>query len=79
MMRQKNKYRVYLVGRGRGCYATKQAAKRVLMGETWAVSKAQATSNIHYRMHQNGEEIPEDYGDSLGQGCVCWTLEAERV
>lgn len=77
-MTKKHKYEVYLVGRGSGCYAKEQKSKKVLLGETWAVSKAKAVANIHYRMHQNGEELPEDYGDDF-EGCITWTMEAERV
>ena len=73
----KHKYNVYLVGRGHGCYAAE--VKRTFMGETWAVSEKKAASNIHYRIRQNGEKLPEDYSDSSGQGYVVWTLEAERA
>ena len=73
----KHKYNVYLVGRGHGCYAAE--VKRTFMGETWAVSEKKAASNVHYRIRQNGETLPEDYSDSSGQGYVVWTLEAERA
>ncbi len=73
----KHKYNVYLVGRGHGCYAAE--VKRTFMGETWAVSEKKAASNVHYRIRQNGEKLPEDYSDSSGQGYVVWTLEAERA
>ena len=77
MEQNKHKYNVYLVGRGHGCYAAE--VKRTFMGETWAVSEKKAASNVHYRIRQNGEKLPEDYSDSAGQGYVVWTLEAERA
>ena len=73
----KHKYNVYLVGRGHCCYAAE--VKRTFMGETWAVSEKKAASNVHYRIRQNGEKLPEDYSDSNGQGYVVWTLEAEKA
>ena len=51
MMEQiKRKYKVFLVGRGEGCYA--KDFYRGLLGETWAVSPAKAISNIKYRLRQ---------------------------
>ena len=77
MEQSKHKYNVYLVGRGHGCYADE--IRKTFMGETWAVSEKKAASNIHYRLRQSGEKLPEDYSDSSGSGYVVWTLEAEQV
>lgn len=77
MEQSKHKYNVYLVGCGHGCYADE--IRKTFMGETWAVSKKKAASNIHYRLRQSGEKLPEDYSDSSGSGYVVWTLEAEQV
>ena len=73
----KKKYEVYLVGTGHGCFNKNYS--RHLMGETWAVSKKKAVSNIHYRIHKSGEELPGTLEDSYGMGYVVYTLEAEEV
>ena len=74
MVKGFNKYAVYLVGTGYGCYA--KDYKKILMGETWAVSSAKAISNIKYRLRQSGEVLPEDFGDSEGKGYVHFKFEA---
>lgn len=67
-------YKVYIVGEGHGCYASKHF--RELTGETWAASAAKAISNIKYRLRQSGEALPEDFGDSEGKGYVHFKFEA---
>lgn len=77
MEQRKRKYAVYLLGKGNGCYA-RQYCKE-FMGETWASSKSKAVNNIHYRIRQNGEELPPTQFDSMGYGCVEYVLVAEEV
>lgn len=76
-MEKKQKFRVYLIGKGHGCYASEY--KRTALGETWATSRAKAISNIRYRLRQKGELLPEDLGDSEGRGYVTWVFEAVTV
>lgn len=77
MSPRKRHYEVYLVGHGSGCYAKNY--NKFLMGETWAISKNQAVNNIRYRIHRDGQELPDGIGDSEGMGCVVYVLEAEEV
>lgn len=77
MTQPKRKFKVYLVGKGNGCY-TQQYSKG-FMGETWATSKAKAVNNIHYRIMQNGEELPLTQYDSMGYGYVEYVLMAEEA
>jgi hypothetical protein len=77
MAATKKKYRVYLLGKGNGCYAHEYS--KDFMGETWAVSKKQATSNIHYRIRKNHEELPQPLYDSMGYGFVEYVLVAEEA
>ena len=77
MKNPKRKFNVYLVGKGNGCY-THQYSKD-FMGETWATSKAKAVNNIHYRIRQNGEELPLTQYDSMGYGFVEYVLVAEEA
>jgi hypothetical protein len=60
----KQKYDVYLVGTGAGCY-TKNYAKHFL-GSTYAVSAEQACNNVRYR--QRTKEAPNG-------GYSYWTLD----
>jgi hypothetical protein len=69
-----NLYKVYIVGKGHGCYAAEYWREK--LGETWAVSSAKAISNIKYRLRQSGEVLPEDFGDSEGKGYVHFKFEA---
>lgn len=73
-MAKKQKYSVYLVGHGHGCYASDYCNQFV--GETWAVSPAKAVSNIKYRLRQEGQYVPDDIGDCLDEGYVHFELEA---
>ena len=73
-MEKKQKFKVYLVGKGHGCYASEYW--REDLGETWAVSSAKAISNIKYRLRKSGEVLPEDFGDSEGKGYVHFKFEA---
>ena len=73
-MEKKQKFKVYLVGKGHGCYASEY--KKTALGETWATSRAKAISNIRYRLRQKGELLPDDLGDSEGMGFVHYTWEA---
>jgi hypothetical protein len=76
-MEKKQKFKVYLVGQGHGCYASEYW--REDLGETWATSRAKAISNIRYRLRQKGELLPDDLGDSEGRGYVTWVFEAVTV
>ena len=73
-MSPKQKFRVYLVGKGHGCYASEY--KKTELGETWATSRAKGRENIRYRLRQKGELLPEELGDSEGRGYVTWVFEA---
>lgn len=77
MPQKKQKYHVYLLGLGHGCYSREYS--RAFMGETWAVSKAQAVNNIHFRIVRSGERLPNDIVDSMGLGYVTYVLKAERA
>lgn len=77
MEQQKRKYAVYLLGKGNGCYAHQYCKE--FMGETWATSKKKAVNNVHYRIRQNGEELPPTQYDSMGYGFVEYVLVAEEV
>ena len=70
----KQKYKVYLVGHGSGCFARDYCKE--LIGETYAVSPKQAVNNISYREGLVKEETVED---SLGMGTLIYRLEAEAV
>lgn len=76
-MGKKQKFKVYLVGRGTGYYASEYW--REDLGETWATSKEKAISNIRYRLRQAGELLPDDLGDSEDMGFVHYELEAVAV
>lgn len=76
-MATKQKYKVYLIGTGHGCYA--EEYYREDLGSTWAVSPEKAISNIKYRLRQAGELLPDDLGDSEGLGFVHYSLEAVAV
>lgn len=76
-MEKKQKFKVYLVGHGSGCYAKEY--RREFMGQTLAVSAAKAISNIMYRLRQNGDYLPDDIEDSMGMGFVHYELEAVAV
>lgn len=76
-MEHKRLFKVYLIGKGHGCYAAEY--RREFMGDTWAMSAAKAVSNIKYRLRQKGEEFPDDLGDSEGMGYVHYELEAVAV
>lgn len=76
-MTNKQKYKVYLIGTGHGCYA--EEYYRENLGSTWAVSPEKAISNIRYRLRQTGELLPDDLGDSEGLGFVHYSLEAVAV
>ena len=73
----KHKYNVYLVGLGNGCYANEY--HKTFMGETWAYSEKQAANNIHFRLRQAGESLPDTQVDSQGLGRVVYVLKAERA
>lgn len=70
----KQKYKVYLVGHGSGCFARDYC--KDLIGETLAVSPKQAVNNISFREGLVKEETVED---SMGLGTLIYRLEAEAV
>ena len=65
MKRIKQKYDVFWVGRGTGCYAENYC--REYAGSTFAVSEAQAVNNIRHRTgvweHTIGDYAEEGYVD----------------
>lgn len=76
-MDNKQRYEVYLVGHGHGCYA--ETYSKDVIGQTWATSPAKAIANIKYRLRQKGQYLPDDLGDSEGMGYVHYELEAVVV
>ena len=81
MEQKKKHFKVYYVGRGEGCYAKDYS--RELLGETWAISKEKACSNVRYR-HRNKQNPNGGYssnilGDSLDMGFVKFEYEAVEI
>ena len=74
MTKQKRKYQVFWVGTGTGCYAKDYC--REFLGETWAVSEAQACNNIRYR---TGFPLCDELGDRAGEGYVFFIMEAKPI
>lgn len=70
----KQKYRVYLVGRGSGCFARDYCKE--FIGETWAASPKQAVNNVSFR---EGLAKKETIEDAIGLGTLVYSLEAELV
>lgn len=77
METKKRKFNVYLVGLGEGCYA--KELHKEFIGETWAISDKQAINNIHHRLRQTGETLPDIQVDSMGMGYVTYVLRAEKA
>lgn len=74
MKKPRQKYDVYLVGTGYGCYATNY--RKVFLGSTFAVSEAQACNNVRHRC--GGYSASEfDIGDYLEEGYVEYNYKAE--
>ena len=73
----KRLFKVYLIGKGDGCYA--EEYREVFLGETWAVSESRAILNIHYRLKQKGERLPDNLHDSHGMGSVRYEMKAVAV
>lgn len=63
---KKKKFSVYIEGTGYGCYCD----YREFVGDTYAVSKLKAISNIKYRMRQEGKPLPCDIEDAYGRGYI---------
>lgn len=78
MRRQKHKYNVYLVREGTGCY---EGRSRYLVGQTWAVSDAQACNNVRFNTrnekYPNGGPSARWIGDIKDEGLVSYFYEAE--
>lgn len=71
MKKQKIKFEVYWIGTGYGCYAKDYC--REFLGETWAVSEAQAINNIR---HRTGFPRYDFLGDAYDEGHVDFELKA---
>ena len=75
----KNHYAVYCVRDGDGVYAS----SRDFIGDTWAVSAAQACNNVRYRYRDNNQPHGgysfQVIGDILDEGSVIYTYEAELI
>jgi len=72
MRKPKEKYKVYLVGKGVGCYAEDYCND--FLGETWAVSEKQAISQVRYR--KGGGPSTWILGDCLDEGAVYFSFKA---
>ena len=79
--KQRKKYAVYYVGTGEGCYAKEY--KKIYLGDTWAVSKEEAESNVRFRYrdekHPNGGYSYDILGDRLDEGTVFFEYKAEEI
>lgn len=73
-MASKQKYHVYRVGIGWGCYAVNY--KKDFIGQTYAVSPAQACSQVRYRLMKDGQYLENYQGDSMDLGGVQFRLQA---
>lgn len=77
----KKHYAVYYVGKGEGVYA--KDYQRTYLGDTWAVSKAQAENQVRYRFRDekrpNGGYSVDYLGDCLDEGSVIFTYEAVEI
>lgn len=74
MKKPRQKYNVYLIGTGHGCYA--EDYRRVFLGSTFAVSEAQACNNVRHRC--GGYSASSfDIGDYLEEGFVSYSYKAE--
>lgn len=77
MRKPKQKFDVYLVAHGSGCYASDKS----YVGSTYAVSEKQAINNVRY--HNRDAEHPYGgtsswvVGDYAEQGSVHYEYEAE--
>lgn len=75
MTKPKQKYHVYRVGIGEGCYARNY--RRDFVGFTWAVSEKQARSLVRYRvLHNEKFDLIAPMYDSRDEGMVNFHLEA---
>lgn len=70
----KQKYYVYRIGIGWGCYARNY--KTDLVGTTYAVSEKQAINNIRFKAKKEGMDLEEPYGDAMDMGGVEFRLKA---
>lgn len=81
MLKVKRKYSVYYIGKGTGCYA--QDYCKIYLGDTWAVSKEKACSNVRYRNRNkelpNGGYKNDILSDYAGEGVVSFEYEAEEI
>jgi hypothetical protein len=72
---------VFIVGTGHGCYAKDYS--REFVGQTRAVSAAQACNNVRFqtrdKQYPNGGYSSWELGDSEDQGYVVFKYEAVEV
>ena len=77
----KKHYAVYWVGEGEGVYAKDYS--REYIGETWAVSPAQACNNVRYSLrtkkNPHGGYASHVLGDCYDEGAVYFHFEAEEI
>lgn len=72
MKKPRQKYNVYLVRDGDGCY---EGHREIFLGSTFAVSEAQACSNVRHRC--GGGYSRWEVGDYLEEGSVLYSYKAE--
>ena len=79
MKKPRQKYNVYLIGTGHGCYA--EDYQKIFLGSTFAVSEAQACNNVRHRMRDdqnpNGGYSRWSLGDCADEGYVSYSDKAE--
>lgn len=75
------KWNVYIVGKGEGVYRKDYC--REFVGQTWAVSEAQACSNVRFQMrtkdHPYGGPSEWTISDYASEGMVDLHYEAEEA
>lgn len=79
MNKPRQKYNVYLIGTGHGCYA--KDYQKIFLGTTFAASEAQACNNVRYRMRDdknpNGGYSIWSLDDRADEGYVLYSYKAE--
>lgn len=77
MRKPKQKYNVYLIAHGSGCYAN----DKTYVGTTYAVSEKQAINNVRFNTRDqdrpNGGYSSWAVDDYAGEGSVMYEYKAE--
>lgn len=79
MKKPKFKYHIFIIESGWGCYGTDTTLKEIRkkhVGDTWAVSEAQAINNYCYR---EGVRAFEVIGDRADEGELFIEVIAEKA